>query len=125
MGLHDRRDRYVHGIWGAVFAELKAFELDGNVLPRRSFDQHTKLRRLAVVGHVKQAQAGIAERMGQILMGRAVEMPYFTVFIDQNDAGIEMPQQHLLVKIREVDRVLLLEAAVKNGGRSGAQREIG
>src|SRR5688572_10849590 len=49
---------------------------------------------MAVLGHVEQAQAGIAEGMGQILMGRAVEMPYFAIFIDQNDAGIEMLQQH-------------------------------
>lgn len=45
---------------------------------------------MTVLDHLEQAQTGVAGSVRQVAMGEAVEMPYFSLFIDENDTGAKM-----------------------------------
>src|SRR5207244_6547401 len=65
---------------------------------------------LGIDDHFKQIQVGIAVRVCQVLMGWPVKVRDFASFIDQSYTRVKMLQEHLLVEIREFDRMLFFKS---------------
>jgi len=99
LGLDATRDGDIHGIGRIVPAELKPFERRRGALPDRLIDGDAQLRGMSLFDHLEQTEIGIATRKRQVLVGGTVKMQAIAAFINQDNGGIEILQQHILVQV--------------------------